>query len=112
MLDKLDKPDKHGKIEIHSLSEAEQVLKSFVSEHVDVEAGILGARLVDGGSGKLAIMVFLDPHYDCQHQHPLPKKFGELKVKSILDPLSMMTVVHGYTGSPHRPPLKRRKFGE
>jgi hypothetical protein len=87
----------------------EQVLKDFFMEHIDIEAGILGARIRHKDGTPPGIQVFIDPHYDCAQDHPLPKTYGGLDVTTKIDPISMMHVAHGYSVSACHTVLKKRR---
>ena len=87
----------------------EQVLKDFFMEHVDIEAGILGARLRFKDGTPPGIQVFIDPHYDCVQDHPLPKNYGGLKVTTKIDPMTMMDVARGSSVSAANTVLKKRR---
>ncbi|MFA6211783.1 MAG: hypothetical protein WCT03_10580 [Candidatus Obscuribacterales bacterium] len=91
----------------------EQVLKDFIVEHLDIEAGILGARLRDKPNKPIYIEVNIDPHFDCQHAHPLPKEYHGMRVATKVDMMRMKAVSEGYSvNAPHNTLVKRRNNGE
>lgn len=91
----------------------EQVLKDFVVEHIDMEAGILGARLRDKPGKPIYIEVNVDPHFDEQYAHPLPKEYHGMRVTTKVDMMRMQAVHEGYSVNAVTNNLvKRRKRGE
>ncbi|MBA4077359.1 MAG: hypothetical protein C0508_20180 [Cyanobacteria bacterium PR.023] len=94
-----------NKTEGHSNSEStaagrahlEQVIKDFVNEHIDIEAGILGARLREKPGKPIYIEVNVDPHFDCQEAHPLPKEYHGMRVATKVDMMRMKEVHEGYS---------------
>ena len=94
-------------------AQLEQVIKDFVNEHIDIEAGILGARLRDKPNKPIYIEVNVDPHFDCQHAHPLPKEYHGIRVGTKVDMMRMKEVHEGYSVSdPTNNLVKRRNRGE
>ncbi len=94
-----------NKTEGHSNSEStaagrahlEQVIKDFVNEHIDIEAGILGARLREKPGKPIYIEVNVDQHFDCQEAHPLPKEYHGMRVATKVDMMRMKEVHEGYS---------------
>ena len=91
----------------------EQVLKDFVVEHIDMEAGILGARLRDKPGKPIYIEVNVDPHFDEQDAHPLPKEYHGMRVTTKVDMMRMQAVHEGYSvNAPTNTLVKRRNRRE
>jgi hypothetical protein len=91
----------------------EQVLKDFVNEHIDMEAGILGARLRDKPGKPIYIEVNVDPHFDEQDAHPLPKEYHGMRVTTKVDMMRMQAVHEGYSvNAPTNTLVKRRNRRE
>ncbi|GEM_PF-859900 len=87
----------------------EQVIKDFVVEHIDIEAGILGARLRHKPGKPVYIEVNIDPHFDCQEAHALPKEFHGMRVSTKVDMMRMKAVHEGYSvNAPTNTLVKRR----
>jgi hypothetical protein len=87
----------------------EQVLKDFIVEHIDIEAGILGARLRDKPGKPIYIEVNVDPHFDEQDAHPLPKDYHGMRVTTKVDMMRMQAVHEGYSvNAPTNNLVKRR----
>ncbi len=91
----------------------EQVLKDFVNEHIDMEAGILGARLREKPGKPIYIEVNVDPHFDEQDAHPLPKEYHGMRVTTKVDMMRMQAVHEGYSvNAPTNTLVKRRNRRE
>lgn len=87
----------------------EQVLKDFVAEHLDIEAGILGARVRHKPGKPIYIEVNVDPHFDCQEAHPLPKEYHGMRVTTKVDMMRLKEVYEGYSvNAPTNNLVKRR----
>ena len=87
----------HGESTAAGRAHLEQVIKDFVAQHIDIEAGILGARLRDKPGKPIYIEVNVDPHFDEQDAHPLPKEYHGMRVTTKVDMMRMQAVHEGYS---------------